>query len=145
MAPPKVVEFAVPAVSVPLPSAIAPMPERSPTRLVEAVEIEGAAGIDRERPGGREAAARSELQRPGVDGGASGIGICRGEDRRAGTVLLERAAAGDDAAECERVGAIDRKSAVVRDVAGDRSARATIAELQGAAGDRGAAAIAVPA
>src|SRR5262249_58819320 len=63
----------------------------------------------------------------------------------AGAVRRDGAAAGDEAAEGEGVGAIDREGAVVRQLAGDGSAGAAIAELQGAAGDRGAAAISVAA
>jgi hypothetical protein len=49
----------------------------------------------------------------------------------------------DHAAEGENVRTVDGKSAVVRHVANDRAARAAIAELQGAAVDRGAAGISV--
>ena len=80
---------------------------------------------------------------PRIDHGAAEIGVDGCENSGAGTVLLERAGSGNDAAQGEGIGVIDRKRAIIEDVAGDRSARSAVAELQRAGIDRGAAEIGV--
>ena len=110
---------------------------------VESRKVQRRAGCDRERASRRENVRRSGLQRAGVDRRGAGVGVGGSEDSRAGAILLERAGAGDHAAESQRIGSVDRQGAVVRDVADDRSARAAVAELQRAAADRGPAGIRV--
>src|SRR5579871_4582359 len=71
------------------------------------------------------------------------IGVGRGQDRGAGAELLECAATGDQSSEGKRVGTIDGERGIIGYVAGDRPCATSVAELQGAGADRGAAAIGV--
>ena len=109
---------------------------------VRAVERERAVvgDVARDRPGG---AAVTDLQGAGGDRGAAGIGVGPRQRRGAGTALLHRAAARDVAAERPGAGAIEEKTAVIGDVAGNRSSGAAVTDLQRAAADRGAAGIGV--
>src|SRR5699024_8747259 len=64
------------------------------------------------------------------------------KDGRAGTDLVHRAAAGDQAGERVGVASVERQSAVVRDIAGKRARGSAVAKLQRAGRDRRAAAVA---
>ena len=66
-----------------------------------------------------------------------------GQDRAAGAELLEHARAGNDAAQGEHVGTVDREGAVVYHIADDGASRAAVAELQRASADDRATGIGV--
>ena len=85
---------------------------------------------------------RISLNRPGpqtarVDIRRSAIAVGSSERGGAGTVLLERARAGDHPAKAESIRSIDGEDAVISGVAGDRATRSAVAELQGAGTDGG--------
>ena len=87
--------------------------------------------------------AIADLQRAGVDDRNAGAGVRSRQDQRAGAHLDQCAHAADDRRERRGTALIDGKCAVVGDAAGTiESCRAgAIAELQGAGGDSGGAAI----
>ncbi len=90
-------------------------------------------------------AAIAELQRAATDHGAAGVGVGAGQDRRSGASLRHRSRPADDAAEVQRIAAVEDQRTVIGDVADDAAAGAAIAELQRAAADHRAARIAVGA
>ncbi|KAG1457070.1 hypothetical protein G6F57_014968 [Rhizopus arrhizus] len=82
----------------------------------------------------------------GIDGGATGIGVVAGEGDGAAAGLGQAAAAADGAADGGVAADVEYQAAIVDDVAGDRAASASVANLQRAARvDRGPAGIAVVA
>src|SRR5262249_58926713 len=84
---------------------------------------------------GEAARARAEIrvgrnrERAAVDGRTAGIGVGGSEDGRSRSDLREAPASGNDTAESESVGAVDGEDAVVDHIAGERAARAAVAEL----------------
>ena len=88
-------------------------------------------------------AAIAQLQRAAADRGAAGIGVGAGKNGGAGALLHQIARATDRARQRHRVGAVDHQRAIVDDIANDRARGAAIAQLQRAAGDGGAAGVAV--
>ncbi len=88
-------------------------------------------------------AGRRTRERAGHDGGAAAIGIDAAQRRRARAALADRTCARDRAAEGHGIRAVEGQRAVVGDAAGEAAAGVAVAELQGAAGNGGAARIAV--
>ena len=86
-------------------------------------------------------AAVAELQRPGVDGGAAGVGVVSGQRHDTRAVRDECAGAADDSGIGERVAAVEREHAVVDDIAEEPARGAAIADLQRAGRDGRAAGI----
>ena len=135
----------VAAPTVPVPVSMAPQCHRAAGREARQELQRPRAGEDDAARGRAEVVVGAHGERARRDRGAAAIGISRGQDGGAAAELGESAGSGDDAAEGQRVGAVDGEDAVVGDVAGNRSARAAIAELQGAGVDRGSAGIAAVA
>ncbi len=110
--------------------------------VIGAVHHEGAAvgDVAADRACG---AAVAKLECAAVDGGAAGVGVVGGEDERAGAGLGEAAGAADDAGIGHGVGAIEDQRGVVGHIARKDAGAAAVADLQGAAGDGGAAAEAI--
>ena len=116
---------------------------------VRPVDGEGASGIDRHHSDNRTGrAAHADLQRAGIDDGAAGIGLIGRKNRGAGAGLHHLAgrsdAVLDEMVETVGIGTVEDQRAVVDDVAGDRTGRAAIADLQrGAIADDGHAGIGI--
>ena len=100
-----------------------------------------ATGIHRQAAGGGDRAVHQ--QRAGIHRGCAGIGVRSGEVGRTRTVLLQRAGAGDHAAEGDGIGAVEGERPVIENIAHNRTGRPAIAELQRSGVDRRAAGVGV--
>ncbi|MNZ27682.1 hypothetical protein D3C78_449030 [compost metagenome] len=72
-------------------------------------------------------------------GGGAAVGVVAGQHQQLRAILDQRAAAADHAGVGHGVAMIEQQRAVVEDVAGHTACGATVADLQGAASDHGAA------
>ncbi|MNJ32211.1 hypothetical protein D3C77_268720 [compost metagenome] len=109
-------------------------------------EIEGQCGIvDDIANDHAPRAAIAKLQRAGIDGGAAGIGIVVVQHQGAAAVLLHCAVARHHAGKGEDVAAVEHKVAVVGDIAGNRTRRTAIANLQRTRVDAGATGVGIGA
>ena len=86
-----------------------------------------------------------ELQNAATHRRVTGIGVAADNRQGAAAAFDQIAAATDDIAVGKTVAAIERHRAVVHNIAQHRAAGAAIAELQGAGGDCGAAAVEIAA
>ena len=103
---------------------------------VGAVEVQDAV-VDDVADDAAARAAVAELQRPGADGRATGVGVVPLENGRPRPGLLQRAAAADVAGDADGIAAVEDQRAVVDDVAeAERAGRAAVADLKRSGGNR---------
>ena len=108
--------------------------------MAVAVWLKGRAAVQGQLVGGQIA---TQGQRAAPYRGHAGIDVRGGEGQGSAACLDQIARAGNDAAVCQRVGAIETQGRVVEDIARNAAACAAVADLQRSPADRGAAAVVI--
>ena len=102
-----------------------------PPENEDVAPIEGQDAVVGDIPGNTSGRATvAELECTRIDGRSSSVGVISKENGRSSANLLNGSRAADHAPKSENVGQIEDQDAVVGDISGDASGRATITELQ---------------